>query len=482
MHVQENDYEELAGDPDHLHAMAQHYLNIAESIRRSQTALHAIRDNQENSDATRALSKEAGEVSDDIEKAQSRYRITAQALLDYVPSLRSAQADAKTAVAKIKEYEGDVTSTGKALDKANDAVKDATDDDKDDATDKQTTAQTAADTAASNLKYWKGKWHDAAHSRDVAADTAKGLINDVVQHHNNGLKNPEHHWYSGAVDFVKGTWHAIKSAGKWVWDHVDEIANVLGVLSMLFGWIPIIGDILIVLTLAVGVLKLIKDATSGKGWKAILGDSVGLVLTAFGGNAMKYLAKAGKFASASKSLKTFAGEAKVLGKGSVPRILRSRAGGAAKAFKETFGVEPYQFSRFENSGITNGAKGLEKVTAPGMKSFLNEVKLPVKFESKSFTGEFQNFIKSGGGLNIGKLSTEAGFAHAGDILKDMPTFNKVALGVMDGRKVLSNVQTSVNWGNDWAHGDWGLSGKHNGQLAITPEKVLINNVLPGGKP
>jgi chromosome segregation ATPase len=250
MDVEENRYQELAGDPDHLHAMAQHYLTIANGIRSSVGALNAIHDDDTSkSKATDELKSSAQDVADDITKAESRYRITAQALLDYVPTLRSAQSDAHTAVVHIQHYQSDVESTSTALTKANDAVDTAPDSDKDDATTAQSTARTNAAEAVSKLNYWRGQWDAAKHTRDSAAETAKSKINDVVQHHNNGLKNPTHHWWSDA-------WH-------WVSDHLDQIAGWLGVASLLLGWVPFLGQALLIATLVVGAIKLAKDIHDG---------------------------------------------------------------------------------------------------------------------------------------------------------------------------------------------------------------------------
>jgi hypothetical protein len=454
MSVQEKQYEELAGEPDHLQTMAQHYLDIANAIKNSVTALDAIRDNDQQSKATDALGPAAGDLATDIERAESRYRITAQALLDYVPALRSAKSDAHTAVVNIQHWSEQVSSTSTALDKANDDVDDADDDDKDDAKTKQTTAKNNASNAKEQLEHWQGQWTTAADARNTAAETARGKITDVVEHHNNGLKNPTHHWWDSVVDFVK-------SAGKWVWDHLDEISNWLGVASLLLGWVPILGDILIVATLAVGALKMIKDIAEGKGWKAILGDGVGLVLTAFGGNAVKFLAKAGKFKAAGKFLSAF----------------RGSNSARSAAFKSMYGLKPAQFARFARTG-EGSAKNLSKLARPGFKAFLNDVKYPVKFENKGFGSEFSNFVKSGGGFNIGKLGTNAGFGEGAKMFAQLPTSAKVALIAMDGRKAASMVQTIGNTGNDMVHGDFALKGDRNGQLNLNPEKNLIG-LAPG---
>jgi hypothetical protein len=452
MSVQEKQYEELAGDPDHLQTMAQHYLDIADAIKNSVTALDAIRDNDQTSQATDAIGPAAGDLAKDIERAENRYRVTAQALLDYVPTLRSAQSDAHTAVVNIAHWTEQVHSTSTTLEHANTDVDEADDDDKDDAKAKQTAAKNAATHASQQLAHWRGQWTQAAGARNTAAETARGKITDVVEHHNNGLKNPTHHWWDGPLNFIK-------SAGKWVWNHLDEISNWLGVASLLLGWVPILGDILIVATLAVGALKMIKDIAEGKGWKAILGDGIGLVLTAFGGSAVKFLAKVGKFKSAGRFLTAF----------------RGSNSARNTAFKEMYGVKPSQFRRFARTG-QGTAKNLSKLARPGFKNFVNDIKYPVKFERKALGGEFTNFLKSGGGFNIGKLGTNAGFGDGVKMLAEMPKATKVALVVMDGRKAAGMVQTIGNTGNDLIHGDFALKGDRNPQLSLNPEKNLIGLV------
>jgi hypothetical protein len=453
MSIQEKQYEELAGDPVHLKTMANTYMGIADAIKRSVTALHAVRDNEEKADATKALAKEAGDVADDVEKAESRYRVTAQALLDYVPLLTSAQSDAHTAVLKIAHWEGQVTSTTTALDKANQDVDDADDADKDDAKSTQTTAETNATDAKKKLAYWQGQWTNAANARNTAAEAARNKIVDVVEHHNNGLKNP---------GFWGSVWNGIKSAGKWVWDHLDEISNWLGIASLLLGWVPILGDILIIATLAVGALKLIKDIAEGKGWKAILGDCVGLALSAFGGGATKLLAKSGKLAAGGKFLTAFQGSNKARN----------------AAFLERYGVKTAQFRRFARTGAGT-AKNLNKFAKPTLKNFLNEVKTPFTFAKGSVPTAFKDFIKSGGGLNVAKLGHNGvSFADGAAILKDMPTLSKLGLLAMDGRKVLGNVQTITNAANNFAHGDFALAGDRTTQVTLTPEKLALK-VIPG---
>jgi hypothetical protein len=456
MAVQEQQYQELAGDPDHLQTMAQHYLDIANAIKHSVTALDAIRDNDQQSKATDALGPAAGDLATDIERAENRYRVTAQALLDYVPHLRSAKSDAHTAVVNIQHWSEQVSSTSTALDHANDAVDDASDDDKDGAKTQQTTAQNNASNAKEHLHHWQEQWTAAANARNTAAETARGKITDVVEHHNNGLKNPTHHWWDGVVDFVK-------SAGKWVWDHLDEISNWLGIAALLLSWVPGLGQILLIATLAVGALKLIKDIAEGKGWKAILGDVVGLALTALAGPAGKYLAKVGKFAAMERAMGGTSNAA--------ARALSSN-GTRLAAFESKFGVKPYQFAKFaagKENVLNNAAK-------PGMSTFLKEVRTPFKFEMKPIGTEFSNFVKNPLGLNFAKLGQDVSFTQGADVFKQLSNMDKIGLLAVDGRKVLSTTQSLTNLGMNFSHGDFALKGDQVPQAAMTPEKLVLKAI------
>jgi hypothetical protein len=464
MDVEEKKYHDLAGDPDHLQTMAQHYLNIADAIRKSVPALQAIHDEGQNqSQATDKLKDDAGDLADDISKAESRYRVTAQALLDYVPALRHAQADAHTAAVQIAHYTTEVSTTASALTKANTAVDEADDAGKDDASSTQKTAQKAASDAKSDLATWQKKWEDAANDRDTAAETAKSKIVDVVQHHNNGLKNPTHHWYDGITHFAGSVWHAVKSAGKWVASHLEEICKWAGVLAIFLSWVPILGEVLIGLAILGSLITLGKDIAAGKGWKTLLADSVGVVLTAFGSGIFKYAGKLGKFDRAVSALSKEKGAGAFIKPG---------------LFTRRFGVTKQAFSSGEELGT--------KMVAPGMKNFLKDVRNPFPFEVTKGLGikgnimanlakageKGEEFVKSAGGLNILKLRNLGKF----DEFSELSTGYKVVLAIGDGRKVLTNIEKLTNTTSDLTNGDYGLHGDKSPQITLKPEKILIDHL------
>jgi hypothetical protein len=458
MSIQERQYEELAGEPDHLQTMAQQYLAIADAIQRSVRTLHTIHDSDENkSKSTDALKDSAQDVADDIGKAESRYRVTAQALLDYVPHLRAAKTGAHAAVAQIQHYQHEVSTTSTALDKADDAVKTAADTAKDDATTAQAKAKTAAADAKSSLAYWQGQWQHYADARDAAARVASGKIVDVVEHHNNGLKNPSHHWYDKITNFASSVWHGIEKGAKWLADHFEDICKWAGVLSIFLGWVPILGDVLIGLAILGALLKLGKDIASGASFLTILGDAVGVVLTAFGGGLTKYVGKLAKFRQAAAVSK-----------------LRKGAEGflQSKKFTAAFGIT--------KSHLGTLTKLPDNMIAPGMKNMLKDVRYPFKFtatEGKGIMGSIaDNWATKGakwtefkqtGGFAIPKLQLSKDW-------EGLSTSAKATLIAADGRRMLGHVEKLYNTGSDLKAHDWGLNGDRSTQVTLKPEGVLFN--------
>jgi hypothetical protein len=479
--VQESQYQPLAGDPDHLQQMAAHYLDIADAIQRTIPVLRSMHDDASNtSKATDALKGSTDKVADDIAKAENRYRVTAQALLSYVPRMRTAKDTADTAAANISYYTEQVTTTSTKLTTANDTLKSADDDGKDDATKAQKTAQTAADDAQASLVHWQQVWNDHAGNRNDAAMTAVGLIVDVVENNNNGLINPHHHWWDSVVKFVAAPYVALAKgvawvAGKawqgvkWVGSHFEEIAAWAGVAAVFLGWVPGLGTALILISVAGACLKMGKDIAAGKwrDWKTMLGDSLGIALSAWGPGLTKYVGKLGKFEAMTK----------VMSGGKYLARFKS-----AGNFEKVMGGSWFKMALYKSSSV---AKPLDGMLKPGgLKQFMKEVGAsPVKFEMKSIKGEAVKFVKSYGGLNIPKLSTATGMHEGINVLREMGGGKQAFLVAMDGRKVISNVQTLTNAGIDLAHGDGGLT---QSPLSIKPEQVVVNNLLPdkvsGGQP
>lgn len=283
-------YQPLKGDPGLISKKAAHYASIADAIARSVRALDKVSDEDTmKSKAVAQIREAARTVKDDIDKAQNRYRVTADALTEYSGHLRTAQDDAATAISDIEDKQSAATAAHTASNKADNAVDDATDGDKSTAqtaADKASDAATAADTA---LRGAHSKWESARDAKNSAAETARGKIDDVVNgKHNNGLKD--------------GWWD---NWGSTLFAILKTVCDIAGILAIFLAWVPGLGQILLVLA-AIGALitlvESIVNLATGKGtWGDVIMAAVGAVLTIFGG---KIFALAGKTLKASLVVKS----------------------------------------------------------------------------------------------------------------------------------------------------------------------------------
>jgi len=273
-------YQPLTGDPDVLKTKATHYLAIADAIKRSVVTLNKIHDDTDGqvSEAVDAMRDMAHDVSNDINKAHDRYEKTAQALLTYSGKLREAQSDATTAISNINAKQTAYDHAHTAAHKANENVENASDDDKSSAKSKAKTAAGNLSDAQTALDNAHGAWHDAVDKKNTAAQAAIKMIVDVVDHHNNGLKNPS--WWDKFVSIV------------------EKIGDIAGVLAIFLSWVPVLGEVLLVIAAVAAIVKLVdsvvKVATGEGTWLGVLGAAVGCVLTLFGGRIFTFLGKAAR--------------------------------------------------------------------------------------------------------------------------------------------------------------------------------------------
>lgn len=278
--MSDTEYKPLKGDPDLLRTKALHYKHIGEAIARSVITLRKIHDEDTmKSKAVDAVRGSAHDVADDIDKAHDRYQQTADALLEYASSLRTAQEDANRAIPDIEQKQQDADHAHAAARTAQQDADDASDADKSDKTTAASQASDAAGDADGALRAAQQKWHDAENLKNAAADKAIGLIKEVVS----GKK--EH----GLKDSWWDNW------GSKILNVVKFICDVAGFLSIFLGWIPIFGQILLVLAAIGALITLVESivaAVQGNGsWWAVLGAAAMCVLTIFGGKLFAMAAK-----------------------------------------------------------------------------------------------------------------------------------------------------------------------------------------------
>ncbi|GAA4160742.1 hypothetical protein GCM10022286_17230 [Gryllotalpicola daejeonensis] len=284
------EYQPLTGDPDLIETKAAHYAQIAAAIDRSVRFLNAVRDmDGMTSKAVSAVSGKAGDVSDDIAKAFDRYNDTAQALTGYSGLLREAQADATAAITDIEQKQSAADAASRAATTAQQNLQDATDDTKDDAQTAATKAATAASDASAALQVAQAAWHAAWSKKNDAGNAAKDKITAVVTGpKNHGLKDPGG-WGHILGDFFKAAFEVFR-----------KICDIAGILAIFFSWVPILGEVLMVLAAVGAIIDLVTTIVNGGSFWDILLASANVVLTLVGGKLISELAKGVKIASTAK--------------------------------------------------------------------------------------------------------------------------------------------------------------------------------------
>jgi hypothetical protein len=290
--VSDTEFQPLTGDPDVLEAKATHYQRIGEAIQRSVKELKKIHDlDGYTSKAVSQLQEMSRDTADDIDKAKDRYSKTAAALIAYAGELRGAQEDARTAIAHIQQKQSDADAAHRAATTAHTAAQNAKPEDASTAGKAADDADDAARAANAALQAAHQAWYDARDRKNRAAEKAVTAIVDVVDHHNNGLKNP-------------GFWDKVM-------DVIQTIGDIAGVLAIFFSWVPILGQILVVVALAASIIKLIDSVVKfakGEGTILdILGAAVTVALSLFGGRIFSFLGRAARIKGLARVPKLAAG-------------------------------------------------------------------------------------------------------------------------------------------------------------------------------
>ncbi|WP_022882973.1 hypothetical protein [Gryllotalpicola ginsengisoli] len=325
----------LKGDPDVVAGGAKTYHDVAQMIKRAHATLSNIRDG--NSDMVGevfdAIKSVAGDVADDVYRAYQRYHDTATALHDYSVALRKAQDHMNNVVLP------SITSKYQAATDAYTDYAKGTDDKSpgdDDLWDDYRSASKAYDDALGE----NGEWAEGWSWKGTPADHSADKIEDLVEHNNQGLKDPG--WFSKAVDsvksFARSALHVLKKIG-------DFITPVLIVMA----FIPGLGEFAMAALAVISIIDGLSDIMDGHWVKGLL--SIGL---AFG---------AGKLAEVGlKGLKGAMSS----------RVLEGLEGASAKAFKSLKGPAKSAIRKVYNT--TNAKAGIGDLNRLKNASKLGEFK------------------------------------------------------------------------------------------------------------
>ncbi|WP_328670780.1 putative T7SS-secreted protein [Streptomyces sp. NBC_00328] len=278
----------IPGDPDEIAGLGRDLRRTAEAIQKQAKEIKALSSVESwKSKAAEEFRKEAEEAEGKLRKAFKRYDAAADALgekvveggpsKEYASELHRAQTMADKALRDARDAHDERESSDGAIGKL---PKDTADDDPD--RKKLEKRQQAATSAMEQAK----KDLDAAKDiRDAAAKRARDAIRSAIDH--DGLKD--------------GTWDKFKD---WVHDNAGWIteflnwagwiATICGTLSLMVGWIPVIGQALAgilgsiaLLATIVSLLGHVLLALAGEGsWFDVALDVVGIATMGIGRGAM----------------------------------------------------------------------------------------------------------------------------------------------------------------------------------------------------
>lgn len=289
--------EALTGDPDVVWSGAQEYQNIADMINRAHNTLSNIRDGNSDmqGEVFNALKGVAGSVADDVYKAYDRYNKSADALRKYSHALRQAKDNVDTLLPHIRTLKSTADSATKAFYSGSSSSSGDSDSGDDDPEQTMTDANTAYQKAIDDNSPWANAWGIKGRS----ADDAKGVVDDVVNHHNNGLKDPG--WFHKALSAVGHTIVKVAAVLKTVCDILTPILIVLA-------FVPGLGEFalaaLAIVSVIQGVCDVIKGISDGS-WKEMLGGALEIGLAFGGGKLMELGLKGAKGALAGRVLEDF---------------------------------------------------------------------------------------------------------------------------------------------------------------------------------
>ncbi|MFE2063188.1 hypothetical protein ACFXDH_12405 [Streptomyces sp. NPDC059467] len=299
-----DDKEFTPGDPYEVARLGKQISDTAKLIEEQAGKLDNLVDgNGWDSDAGKAFTAKTGDTVKLLSQSHQRYAAAGAALGSSVPyepiadtvrenwatALNHAQNRVRSALKKAAAADADSGNYQKQIDQHPSAD--------DNHPDKQKLKR-QKEASDGELDAAKRELRAALDYRDTQAGYAAKAIRDAVDH--DGLKDPKHHWWDNWKDWVA-------EIGHWA----GAVAGVLCVLALVFGAVPIFGELIVGLALIASVVALVCDTVSaldGKGtWLDVAIDVVGVLSFGAGrilGTAAKEAATAARGSAALRQLLT----------------------------------------------------------------------------------------------------------------------------------------------------------------------------------
>ncbi|AJE84232.1 hypothetical protein SLNWT_3856 [Streptomyces albus] len=281
------DGDPVPGNPEEVARLGRSLRKTADAIRKQADEIKALSDVEAwKGKAATEFRDQAEEADGKLRKAFKRYDVAAKALgtevapgerESYASELKRAQTKADKALEDAKEADSEQKAHSRALDKLPEDTAE-NDPDRKKLEGREEAAGSALAQAKKDLSAAKGIRNDAARK-------AAKAIRDVIE--NDGLKDGRWDKFKDWVHDNKG-W--IDEVLKWS----GRIATICGGLSLVVGWIPVIGQALAgilgtiaLIATAVSLVGHLALALAGEGsWFDVAMDVVGLATLGIGRGAI----------------------------------------------------------------------------------------------------------------------------------------------------------------------------------------------------
>jgi hypothetical protein len=302
----------IPGDPDEVAKLGRELRKTAEAIKKQADEIKALSSVEAwKSKTAEEFRNQAEEAEGKLRKAYKRYDVAADALgekvsegdacfTEYASELNRAQRMADRALRAAQDAHDEQTSSSGAIDKL---PKDTADDDP-----QRKKLEKRQEDAASAMERARKDLEAAKDVRDAAAKRARDSIRYAIDH--DGLKDGRWDKFKDWVHDHAGTIEDITKYAGWV-------ATACGTLSLLVGWIPVIGQALAAILGTVALIATLVSlvghvalALAGEGsWFDVALDVVGIATLGIGRGAIagakgaSLAAKAVARSSAAKALR-----------------------------------------------------------------------------------------------------------------------------------------------------------------------------------
>lgn len=377
------------GDPTVVRTGGQKYTNIADAIARAASTLRRLDAGASNADSVKALLESRDDMTNNVAKAEGRYRATGEALTSYATTLDRVQGETLQALTRARTAAADLADANKMAqyygDQANSASDPTQAADKADYQKKQQQQQDAATTAHTAITTEQGNVQQSIADRDSAAQTAIDKIHNITE--SDGLNDS---WWDD--------WGA--KLTEWIATIAEAISTIAGILALLVCWIPVIGQalagILLIVAAVAAVVAALANialaATGKKSWTEAIVSVVCAVLSCVGlGGAGK--AGAAMFKAMMKQGAKMAGKegGSLLGTLGMKTLLRPGAMSriaTGKTFNGIKGALGEEIINVEAFASKNTFKVFDPKT--GLSRLAAEPDATLQFFNKLFVGDAKN--------------------------------------------------------------------------------------------